>query len=237
MNRSRLRFAATVALLGLLPVEAPAQGEPPRGMVFVPSGSFTMGDDVAKDESPVHQRELAGFYIDRTEVTIAQYRRFRPHYLALEGRERHPVVNVTWADARDYCRSVGKRLPTEAEWEKACRGNDGRSYPWGDDVFAGALNAIEANAGGTDPVGSHPRGASPYGALDMAGNVWEWVADWYGPYPGAAVQQPTQEFEKYRVIRGGSFAIKGKVGRCANRFVSDPKLDSADIGFRCARSR
>ncbi len=223
-------------LILVLATPALPQGSIDLEMVFVTGGPFAMGGEVAEDEKPVRQVEVDGFFIDRTEVTVGEFRRFRPYYLALPGRESMPITSVTWADARAYCKSVGKRLPTEAEWEKACRGAEGLTYPWGDEVIPNVLNSIETGLNGPAPVSSYRLGASPYGAVDMAGNVWEWTADWYAPYPGAAAQQPTKEFEKYRVIRGGSFAVKGTVARCGNRFVSDPKLDSADIGFRCART-
>jgi len=184
-----------------------------EGMILIPAGEFLMGakeDDPVADpsEKPQHTVYLDAYYIDRYEVTNAQYVAFLNdlganrwacqgydcidtedgkhaervgHILYVDGRyqveagyERHPVVEVTWYGADEYCRHYGLRLPTEAEWEKAARGSDGRLYPWGNEWDPGKV-ALRNLA----PVGSHPEGASPYGVLDMSGSVWEWVADWY----------------------------------------------------------
>lgn len=231
-------------------------------MVYVPSGAFVMGSTEGRlDEAPSHQVEVAAFYIDRYEVTVAEYAAFltargslwcdkapcadvrsdnpQSHllsvgngYQAEPGFERHPVTWVSWYGAAAYCRWQGKRLPTEAEWEKAARGTDGRRYPWGNTYEEG-----RANAGGvytdTLPVGSFPAGASPYGALDMAGNVWEWVADAYAPYPGSTYTSPF--FGKYKVVRGGSWNHPVEDARTTARDIAHPARRLRVVGFRCAR--
>jgi iron(II)-dependent oxidoreductase len=204
-------------------------------MVLVPGGSFILGSDVAEDEGPQREAILSDFFIDRHEVTVGEYRAVRTHF-TLPGRDNMPVKNVLWHDADAYCRALGKRLPTEAEWEKACRGRDGNLFPWGNEFVESALNSAEGGLGAPAEVGSYPSGASPYGALDMSGNVWEWTADWYAPYAGSSFTSEDTG-EKYRVIRGGAWNIAGRVSRCTNRFTSDPSLDGQDIGFRCVRSR
>jgi formylglycine-generating enzyme required for sulfatase activity len=178
----------------------------PAGMVLVPAGEFRMGSDDADADHDVQPRRrvFAGsFYIGRTEVTNREFRRFRPSFEYPEGRDEYPVTGVTYEEAEAYCRWTGGRLPTEAEWEKAARGTDGRRYPWGDlwDVSRGnfrksrtgiARESCWITRRGLRPVGSFPAGASPYGALDMAGNAWEWVA---GFNSGNRDQ---------RIIRGGA---------------------------------
>jgi serine/threonine-protein kinase len=260
--------------------------------VWVPGGSFTMGsEDGSSDEKPVHQVTLDGFWIDRTEVTNAQYTDFLNDivdritvrdgefvevddlvYYDLEctncgewrdriiyddqqfevvvDEARHPVVLVTWYGARAYCEWAGGRLPTEAEWEYAARGPEGFVYPWGNDFACDKGNFDDETViddyvvpGGencdgyerTSPVGSFPGGASWVGALDMAGNVWEWCADWYGEYPSTVQTNPTgPETGEYRVLRSGSWDVDDRYSRSANRNWNDPTITLNDYGFRCA---
>jgi formylglycine-generating enzyme required for sulfatase activity len=163
--------------------------------------------------------------------------------------DEHPVVQVSWNDATAYCAWVGARLPTEAEWAYAARGPGGRIYPWGDAFECARGNfddetRVDAYVvpGGTGcdgyvrtaPVGSYPTGASPYGVLDMAGNVWEWVADWYGIYPEGRQVNPTgPEMGASRVVRGGAFITGPNVLRAANRYHHEPAYRCNEIGFRC----
>jgi len=171
----------------------------------------------------------------------------------LAGLDAHPVVQVSWNDAAAYCAWAGRRLPTEAEWEKAARGTDGRKFPWGNQTVAGdLLNFADRNLDVdwadknvddgyqfTAPVGSYPKGASPYGALDMAGNVWEWAADWYDEkyYASSPVASPKgPDTGQYRVLRGGSWDYDQRFVRAASRNRNDPENRNDLIGFRCARS-
>jgi formylglycine-generating enzyme required for sulfatase activity len=207
-------------------------------------------------EIPQHRVHLDAFWIDQTELTNAQYRRCVEAGACWEPRcwdnpdvsaPDQPVVCVSWEDALSYIAWAGGRLPTEAEWEKAARGSDGRVYPWGDEFDVRKVNfcdgkcALEWKADADDgyawsaPVGSYPEGASPYGALDMAGNVWEWVADWYdaGYYavsPGRNPQGP--ESGHWPLLRGGSFFNVPWGVRCALRHRSYPQDRIGYYGFR-----
>jgi formylglycine-generating enzyme required for sulfatase activity len=234
-------------------------------MVLIPEGSFLMGSrqsdgrigfEIGIDELPQQEVALQGFYIDRYEVTVAQYKKFLdatgrkpptdPRFPEIypwgRGEEppkelmNHPVIYVTWSDANAYCRWVGKRLPTEAEWEKAARGTDGRFWPWGNKFDSKKANVREYGARGTLEVGSFPDGVSPYGVYDMAGNVAEWVADWYQGYPGSTLVR--EAFGKVnKVIRGGAWTLFGEpYSRVTHRTRSmNPKKQHRSIGFRCAK--
>lgn len=223
-------------------------------LVYVPAGEFEMGSesgasDAEGDEFPRHTVFLDGYWIDRTEVTNGKYRECveaggcdEPggSYYGISGYEDHPVVNVSWNDAAAYCEWAGRRLPSEAEWEKAARGVDGRTYPWGEGIDCEHAQYWGCS-GEIIPAGSLSAGASPYGALDMAGNVDEWVADWYGDEyyassPGVNPQGPTSG--SYRVLRGGSWGDSGRYVRSASRFRFwfNPDESNDYIGVRCALS-
>lgn len=217
-------------------------------MVAVPAGEFLMGSDdpeADQDERPVTRVFVEAFWIDKFEVTNARYRRCVEagacsvpvgaayHDLA---RADHPVAVVSWGQAVGFCRWAGKRLPTEAEWEKAARGTDSRRYPWGDRFAADRANA--GYTAGTVPVGSHPRGASPYGVMDLAGNVWEWTSSLYRPYPYRAGDgREDLDAPGARVNRGGSWYYDPRYVRATYRANAGHLYRRiGDLGFRCARS-
>ncbi len=228
-------------------------------MVLVSAGAFTMGSPDGEGESnehPPHTVDLDAFYIDQYEVTVERYRRFmaqmnraKPEYwdqMDLSRDAKKPVMGTDWHDAQAYCEWAGKRLPTEAEWEKAARGTDVRTYPWGEST----PNSSTANFGKSleDPenvyakklkaVGSYELGKSPYEAYDMAGNVWEWVADWYDTnyYKDSPRKNPRGPSSgEYRVIRGGSWFYATWGLRAASRLFVRPSVRLNDFGFRCAQ--
>jgi formylglycine-generating enzyme required for sulfatase activity len=263
------------------PAPAPVQptatpgAEPPPGttrvrqadgmlMVYVPAGEFLMGSAEGEgdpDEHPQHAVFLDAFWIDRTEVTNAQYRQCVEAGACSKpgcwgdsrlNADQQPAACVKWSRADAYCRWAGARLPTEAEWEKAARGTDGRIYPWGNEFDGTRLNFCDKNCASawrdssaddgyahTAPVGSYPAGASPYGALDMAGNVWEWAADWYAAdtYARSPERNPSgPDSGQYRVQRGGSWADDEYSVRSAAHGGDDPLVAYGDVGFRCAVS-
>jgi len=231
-------------------------------MVLVPAGAFARGsNDGDPDEQPVRQITLSAFWVDKTEVTTAMYAKCveaggckpaaatdRFCNRGKDGREQHPINCVRWDQADIYCKWAGARLPTEAEWEKAARGADGRTYPWGNDppscqyaIWYDAETETHACGElGSWRVGSKPDGASPYGAVDMAGNVWEWVADgyeagFYGSSPDTDPRGP--EKGAYRVLRGGGFGNDGEGKlRSSERFKFFSANQTSGIGFRCAMS-
>jgi len=218
-------------------------------MVFLPAGVFAMGDthgDGHPDEQPVHQTALDAFWLDRTEVTNGQFARFirRTSHPApgawgayAAGRDVHPVVEVTWHDAVAYCRWAGKRLPTEAEWEYAARGSDGRTYPWGDVWDRSRANSRASGIRASTPVGAYPAGASPFNALDLAGNVWEWTASLYRPYPYAATDgREVLGASGLRVARGGSWDVVPGSLRSTLRIRLDPSYRAIVLGFRCVQT-
>jgi iron(II)-dependent oxidoreductase len=230
-------------------------------MVLIPAGAFTMGQDGSKPKNgPAHTVDLPAYEIDRFEVTNDDFARFveETGYVsyaeenssknwrdAAEAKGgNHPVVYVTWNDAKAYCEWAGKRLPTEAEWEKAARGDDGRVYPWGNDFpppdqvdqFG---DFYETGLRSTFPVGGFEKGASPYGVYDMAGNVREWVEDYFLPYEGAAADADPFFGEENRVNRGGGWfdGEDGELVTTYNRNAGPPDTSANDdIGFRCARA-
>ena len=217
------------------------------GMIFIPAGEFIIGTDQGfKYESPARVISLNGFYIDRSEVTNAQYQRFvdsTGHAPVVnwkggrfpKGEENFPVTNIGYYDALAYARWAGKRLPTEEEWEKAARGSDGRSYPWGNEWKKRAANVRPIiGFGGLAAVGSYPEGASKYGCVDMSGNVWEWTTSWFAAYPGNLTDDPNFG-EKYKVIRGGSYRQSEIIAQCPRRDFMDPEQSRVDVGFRCAK--
>ncbi len=231
-------------------------------MVYVPEGSFMMGsDDGGSDEQPIHAVYLDSYWIDQTEVTNSMYDLCvkagvceRPDVLVSYTRDNYysnldyadfPVIYVNWNHAKTYCEWAGGRLPTEAEWEKAARWDEedqeARTYPWGEIVDCNYANARyysdDMCRGDTTAVGSYPNGASPYGALDMTGNVWEWVADWYDGnyYQSSPVQNPQGPDNGYvKVLRGGSM-FEGAIVRAASRDSNDILWRYFYIGFRCAQ--
>ena len=222
-----------------------------KDMVLVPAGEFTMGsNDWWPKSGPEHKKSVNAFYIDKYEVTNKKYKTFvdsagyKPpdHWEGNKipaGRENHPVVYVSWFDADAYCRWTGKKLPTEAEWEKAARGTDKRAFPWGDKFRRENANTPQLGKEDTMPVGSFEKGKSPYGVYDMAGNVWEWTSDWFLPYPGNT--HPDENYgEMYRVVRGGSW-YDCTYYRCGisaptyNRIFFNPSTRNNNFGFRCAK--
>ena len=219
-------------------------------MVEVPAGSFTMGaDDTGPIEAPAHVVELPAFFIDKFEATNNDFSKFAAatsYQTIVEiagakkswrsfydpSKESHPVVKVGFSDAQAFCEWMGKRLPTEEEWEKAARGTDQREYPWGDVWDTTQANVKLSGLRGTTAVGSYP-GASPYGAEDMAGNVGEWTSSPFGPYPGSTYQDP-QYNPDARVTRGGGWFDDQNSVRTTTRNAAFLETANDDLGFRCA---
>jgi formylglycine-generating enzyme required for sulfatase activity len=251
-----LRLAQDISQVPGMPKPVPRRTPRPESitgndgaeMVLVPAGDFWMGSedaDADDSERPRHTRVLDAFYIDKHPVTNALYKRFlaatghrKPEYWTDRqfNRPDQPVVGVDWADAQAYCRWAGKRLPTEAEWEKAARGSDGRKYPWGNTWDPARANSFEGGPGRPTPVGSYPDGVSPYGAHDMAGNVYEWTASMYRPYPYEAEDgREDPKSEGARVVRGGSWYSIPQLLRVSVRNDYSPTDRNNGVGFRCAR--
>jgi formylglycine-generating enzyme required for sulfatase activity len=242
------------ANLPVTPVDvrvSPADG---MTQVFVPEGKFPMGTDETNVQKnrPRHSVFLSAFWIDQTEVTNAMYtlcvkagectypvdNGSNPYY-GNSKYANYPVVYVTWNAADKYCRWAGRRLPTDAEWEKAARGTDERLYPWGDEPPNPSLANFDMNIGGPLPVDRYPLGASLYGALNMAGNVREWVSDWFHEFyylvaPPNNPQGPPPTGKKS--LRGGSYLDDANEMRVFNRFDHDPNSPGENRGFRCASS-
>jgi formylglycine-generating enzyme required for sulfatase activity len=227
----------------------PTAPAPPEAMVIVPAGWFMMGQDEGpRANQPQHEVYLDAFAIDQTEVTNAAFATFvaQAHYVSkgweatfTERPPHEPVVNVIWREAEAYCRWAGKRLPTEAEWEKAARGADGRQYPWGNTWDAALANTQESGNGGPLPVGSFPAGVSPYGVLDMAGNVAEWVADYFDftYYTYAPDHNPLgPDTVLDHGLRGGSWASPAEHAQTFFRDSSHSVEPNPRVGFRCAQA-
>lgn len=233
-----------------------------KEMIYIPDGDSTMGSDEGRsNQAPAHKVYVAAFYIDRYPVTNEEYKRFVdatghpvPCYnvewaepfeynwdlekrIPPAGREKHPVVLVSWEDARAYAAWAGKRLPTEAEWARAARGSDGRRWPWGNEFIEGRCNTKESDTHGTTPVGQYsPDGDSPWGVGDMVGNVWEWTSSLFRPFPYDANDgRESQEAPGWRVLRGGSWRNDLDLARCSARLDGD-FLFFNNVGFRCVVS-
>jgi formylglycine-generating enzyme required for sulfatase activity len=221
-------------------------------MIYIPSGKFMMGANDGNDnEKPLHEVDLDGYWIGKYEVTFAQYDRYCGETGKENpgdegwGRENRPVINVSWDDAAAYCRWLSQKtglkfqLPTEAQWEKAARGSRGFQYPWGNDFDKTKCNSYESRLDKTMPVGSFPSGKSPYGCMDMAGNVWEWCADWYDNdyYKNSPSKNPPGPAHgSARVLRGGSWIGVAPFCRAAFRAHYLPAFRDDFVGFRLLRS-
>ncbi len=238
-------------------------------MVYIPKDLYLIGaldsDTQAWiNEKPQHPVNLSGYWMDKTEVTNAMYAKCvlsgacpakkninsltRYPYYGNEEFDNFPVLFVSWNEANTYCTWAGRKLPTEAQWEAAARGDKGRKYPWGNNpptcsvvnfasriVMSGGKSSL--CVGDTSAVGKYPQGASPFGLLDMSGNVWEWVADWVSPnYSIEPNQDPIGPIDgEKRVMRGGGFFTDAKYVRTTMRSWQLPDYTSNDVGFRCAR--
>ena len=237
-----------------LPAGAGQASGQEMSMAMVPAGEFIMGSqEGAADEQPAHRVYVDTFLMDKYEVSVGQYAKYLEatsldappdwNIMNQPQHQKRPVVNIDWADAAMYCKWAGKRLPTEAEWEKAARGTDGRTYPWGNEL----PTRLHANFGKMEwnnhaalvPVGKLEDGKSPYGIYDMAGNVWEWVNDWYEQdyYKNSPSQNPTgPSSAQLKVLRGGSWSDNMDNLRSANPYIYEPMSQYHNVGFRCAKT-
>jgi formylglycine-generating enzyme required for sulfatase activity len=259
-------FVSLVALA--LPGSGQAQEQEITGkdgapMMLVPAGDFTMGSKEGVDEQPVHRVSLDAYYMDKYEVTVGQYAKFLeakfleatspgvpkpetpPYWDVMNASlaQKRPVAHVNWTGADGYCRWAGKRLPTEAEWEKAARGTDGRMYPWGNEppteLLANFGKKDWSNHKVTVPAGLLKDGKSPYGIYDLAGNVYEWVSDWYDKdyYKNSPSKNPKgPERGEDKVVRGGSWNSPLEHLRSTIRFGYTPAFSRDILGFRCAKT-
>jgi iron(II)-dependent oxidoreductase len=259
--------AWSILAAALILVRAACDAAVAPDMAQVPAGIFWMGDNTGPaDEKPMHQVQLAEFFIDRNKVTNGQFARFlnakgtrasggqrwydvddndarihlrRGQWTADGGHENDPVVEVSWYGAMAYCAWSAKRLPTEAEWEKAARGTDRRRYPWGDEPPDKTRAHFGAGWNELKPVGSFAKSASPYGAFDMAGNGWEWVSSAYVPYPYDAKDgREDLSRDAVRGTRGGGHDSRGEdlaTTRRGRHVSRNPRGGHHNIGFRCAR--
>lgn len=215
-------------------------------IVFIPGGEFLMGSDLRSEERPPHTVYVDAFYIDKYEVTKEMFRKYiestgyswnRSSFVPAD----FPIANISWEEAAAYAEWIGKRLPTEAEWEKAAKGTDNRMYPWGNKWVAGNCNvhSLADHHRGLAPVGSFERGKSFYGVCDLAGNVWEWCCDWFNKtyYQEGKNNNPRgPDHGKRKVLRGGGWSdihYKRDVTRCSARVGAAPGTSASYIGFRC----
>ena len=254
MNKATLISSTIVTSLIL--TGTPALSETPENMVMVPRGEFIMGSQEHQDEKP-HNVVLDAYYIDKYETSNKDYKNFMkatghpaPAYWddPRLNKPEQPVVGVNWYDANAYCEWKGKRLPTEAEWERAAKGPNGHShYPWGHQLDETKANYGQM-VGKTTPVDSYPEGISGYGAYNMAGNVFEWVSDWYDPAyynvtPALNPQGPATGLNfanqgPVKVLKGGSWLAPASSLHTSHRFWNQPENNSygVGLGFRCAQS-
>ncbi len=228
-------------------------------MVLVPAGQFLMGSDYgAADEEPQHTVTMSAYYIDQYEVTNARYAECvkagpckpptsfnsvtHPNYYDNPDFANFPVIQVTWPMAKAYCEWRGARLPSEAEWEKAARGDDGRPFPWGEQepncTFANFWNDEPDCVGDVAEVGKYNKGVSPFNLFDMAGNVWEWVADWYDDtyYASTPLENPLgPDSGTFRIVRGGAWSNGAGSIRTTTRGRNLPNKSYNYVGLRCVR--
>ena len=269
MRPQRGPFRRSLQAENLLYKSRMNQNPKPVNAILIPQGAFIMGTDIepfygtalansehAKlDEAPMHVRFLEAYLIEQYPVTNAEYAAFvqaTNHPPPTHWKDGNfapedanlPVVHISWHDSNAYAHWAGKRLPTEAEWEKACRGPDGRIYPWGNIFVPDEPESTETSqilTASLTPVGTRPATASPYGVGEAAGNVWEWTADWYQPYSDPKRPKSKQATdEKQKALRGGSWlevrdGTAERYFRCANRLHAPPDYSAGNIGFRCVR--
>lgn len=229
---------------------------PPTDMVVIPAGEFWLGCNEKVDskclgnERPGGNVYLHAFFIDTHEVTVADYRKCMEAGKCSSdgltydkvcnwdkpGREQHPINCIVWNQARTYCAWIGKRLPTEDEWEKAARGTDGRIYPWGNQWDSSRANVSRSRKDGTVSVGSYPSGISPYGVYDMVGNVWEWTSTLIKPYPYKADDREDPKARGERVLRGGSWGSNAMWAKASSRSRHVQYSRVFSYGFRCAKT-
>ena len=246
------RFEVPTPTHGAAPTTTPTPSIPDEilnkypGMVYIPSGEFDFGSNRGDPcEAPAQVVFLPAYYIDKTEVTNWDYKKFVDaterrapvHWDGAAippGLEDHPVVWVSWEDAKAYVEWIGARLPSEMEWEKAARGERGLTYPWGNQFDTTRCNTWESGVHGPVPVGSFPEGRSPHGVLDMAGNVAEWVADVFKPYPGSMVVLD-QYSKNLHILRGGSWTFNDYYARTTHRYPRKPNETHGSYGFRTVR--